>query len=139
MTVGRKEGRFELGGQTATLIDLPGTYSRDCASPDEEVTRQYLLSGDAGLIINVVDASNLERNLYFTVQRLEMGVPMVLALSMMDVARKQGMEIDIARLSEELGCPVVVPRGEGLEKLQVAHRRLRLQRTGGDGHAHPGK
>jgi len=123
VTVDRKEGRFELSGQTATLIDLPGTYSLDSSSPDEEVTRQYLLSGDADLIINVVDASNLERNLYFSVQLLEMGVPLVVALNMMDVARKQGMDIDIARLSEELGCPVVAvvaPRGEGLDALKRA-------------------
>ncbi len=134
VTVDRKEGRFELDGQTATLIDLPGTYSLDSASPDEEVTRQYLLSGDAGLIINVVDASNLERNLYFTVQLLEMGVPMVLALNMMDVARKQGMDIDITRLSEELGCPVVAvvaPRGEGLEELKAAILSVRAGEASG--------
>ncbi len=128
VTVDRKEGRFELGGQTATLIDLPGTYSLDSSSPDEEVTRQYLLSGDADVIINVVDASNLERNLYFTVQLLEMGVPMVLALNMMDVARKQGTDIDIAHLSEELGCPVVAvvaPTGEGLDALKSAILSLR--------------
>ncbi len=134
VTVDRKEGQFELDGQTATLIDLPGAYSLDSASPDEEVTRQYLLSGDADLIINVVDASNLERNLYFTVQLLEMGVPMVLALNMMDVARKQGMDIDITRLSEELGCPVVAvvaPRGEGLAALKAAILSVRAGEASG--------
>jgi len=140
VTVDRKEGRFELGGCTATVIDLPGTYSLDTSSPDEEVTRQYLLSGDADLIINVVDASNLERNLYFTVQLLELGLPMVVALNMMDVARKQGMEIDVARLGEELGCPVVAvvaPTGEGLDALKTAIRSVRRgEATGGFHLAH---
>jgi ferrous iron transport protein B len=71
------------------------------------VTRDYLLSRDADLIVNVIDAANLERNLYCDVQLLEMGVPIVVALNMMDVAAKRGIEIDTARLAERLGCPVV--------------------------------
>jgi len=88
VTVDRKEGRFRLGQQDIAVVDLPGIYSLDASSLDERITRDYLLSRDAGLVINVVDASNLERNLYFTVQLREMGVPMVVALNMMDVARK---------------------------------------------------
>jgi ferrous iron transport protein B len=107
VTVDRKEGRFEIDGRDVTVIDLPGIYSLDASSLDEEVTRDYLLSKDADLIVNVVDASNLERNLYLTVQLLEMGVPVVLALNMMDVARKRSIQIDTARLSQKLGCPVV--------------------------------
>ena len=107
VTVDRKEGRFEIDGRDVTVIDLPGIYSLDASSLDEEVTRDYLLSKDADLIVNVVDASNLERNLYLTVQLLEMGVPVVLALNMMDVARKRGIQIDAAKLSQKLGCPVV--------------------------------
>jgi len=107
VTVERREGRFELDGRAVKVIDLPGIYSLDAASLDERVTRDYLLSRDAALIVNVIDASNLERNLYLTVQLLEMGVPIVVALNMMDVARKRGIEIDTALLARELGCPVV--------------------------------
>ncbi len=107
VTVERKEGRCELDGRPVRVIDLPGLYSLDAGSLDERVTRDYLLSRDADLIINVLDAANLERNLYLTVQLLEMGVPIVVALNMMDVARKRGVEIDTELLSEQLGCPVV--------------------------------
>jgi ferrous iron transport protein B len=107
VTVERREGRCELDGRQVGIIDLPGIYSLDADSLDELVTRDYLLSRDADLVINVVDAANLERNLYLTVQLLELDVPIVLALNMMDVARKRGIEIDVAALSEKLGCPVV--------------------------------
>ncbi len=122
VTVDRKEGQFELEQYSVRLIDLPGIYSLDAASIDEQITRDYLLSREADLIINVVDAANLERNLYLTVQLLEMGVPMILALNMMDVARKRGIEIDVPKLAEELGCPVVpivATTGEGLLELKA--------------------
>ncbi|WP_456415832.1 Fe(2+) transporter permease subunit FeoB [Thiolapillus sp.] len=122
VTVDRKEGQFDLEQYKVKLIDLPGIYSLDASSMDEEITRDYLLSREADLIINVVDASNLERNLYFTVQLLEMGVPMVLALNMMDVARKRGIRIDVEKLAEELGCPVVpvvATTGEGTAELKA--------------------
>ncbi len=120
VTVERKEGHFSFDDNTITAIDLPGIYSLDASSLDEKVTRDYLLSHDADLIINVVDAGNLERNLYLTVQLLEMGVPIVLALNMMDVARKRGISIDTHKLSVEIGCPVVpivAINGEGIESL----------------------
>ncbi len=107
VTVERKEGRLELDGREIRVIDLPGIYSLDAGSLDEQVTRDYLLSRDADLIVNVLDASNLERNLYLTVQLLEMGVPLILSLNMMDVARSRGILLDTERLSRELGCPVV--------------------------------
>ena len=121
VTVDRKEGRFDIDGHTVTAYDLPGIYSLDANSLDEQVTRDYLLSRDANLIVNVVDASNLERNLYLSVQLLEMGVPLVIALNMMDVARKRGIDIDTARLSDKLGCPVVpvvAVSGEGRQQLK---------------------
>ncbi len=127
VTVDRKEGHFQLDGEDIAVIDLPGIYSLDASSIDEQITRDYLLSRDAGLIVNVIDASNLERNLYFTVQLREMGVPMVVALNMMDVARKRGIEVDIQRLSEELQCPVipvVAVTGEGLDALKQEIKRL---------------
>ncbi len=120
VTVERKEGRCELDGRPIRVIDLPGVYSLEAQALDERVTRDYLLSRDADLIINVVDAANLERNLYVTVQLLEMGVPLVLALNMMDVARKRGLTIDTERLAAELGCPVVpvvATTKEGLTEL----------------------
>lgn len=122
VTVDRKEGRFEIDGRDVSVIDLPGIYSLDASSLDEEVTRDYLLSKDADLIVNVVDASNLERNLYLTVQLLEMGVPVVLALNMMDVARKRGIQLDTAKLSQKLGCPVVpivATTREGISELKA--------------------
>ena len=121
VTVDRKQGFFELENKTVTVYDLPGIYSLDASSIDEEVTRDYLLSRDANLIINVVDAANLERNLYLTAQLLEMGVPIVLVLNMMDVARKRGIDINFKKLSQELGCPVVpiiATSGEGIDQLK---------------------
>ncbi len=124
VTVERKQGRFNLYDKhQVTLIDLPGIYSLDALSLDEQVTRQYLLSREADVVINVLDASNLERNLYLTVQLLEMGVPVVLALNMMDIAQKRGIAIDIDRLSEKLGCPVlsiVAVSGKGVDELKKA-------------------
>jgi ferrous iron transport protein B len=122
VTVDRKEGHLELDGHKINVFDLPGIYSLDAASLDEQITRDYLLSREADLIVNVLDAANLERNLYLTVQLLEMGVPMVLALNMMDVARRRGIEIDAARLARELGCPVVpivAVTGEGSTELKA--------------------
>ncbi|WP_462321118.1 Fe(2+) transporter permease subunit FeoB [Halochromatium sp.] len=107
VTVERREGRSELDGRAVQVIDLPGIYSLDADSLDEQVARDYLLSREADLVVNVVDASNLERNLYLSVQLLELDVPVVVALNMMDVARKRGVEIDTRTLSEKLGCPVV--------------------------------
>ncbi len=121
VTVDRKQGSFQLDNHLITAYDLPGIYSLDASSIDEEVTRDYLLSRDADLIINVIDAANLERNLYLTAQLLEMGVPIVLVLNMMDVARKRGIDIDFKKLSLELGCPVVpvvAINGEGVDKLK---------------------
>ncbi len=122
VTVERKEGRLELDGRDVTVIDLPGIYSLDAGSPDERVTRDYLLSREADLIVNVLDATNLERNLYLSVQILEMGVPLVVALNMMDVARRRGVLIDTERLSQELGCPVipiVAVTQEGITELKA--------------------
>jgi ferrous iron transport protein B len=127
VTVDRKEGRFSIDQEEVGVVDLPGIYSLDASSLDEQVTRDYLLSGEADLIVNIVDASNLERNLYFTVQMLEMGVPVVMALNMMDVARKRGLEVDVERLSRDLGCPVipiVAVSGEGITKLKSAIQDL---------------
>ncbi|MGD2083430.1 MAG: Fe(2+) transporter permease subunit FeoB [Chromatiales bacterium] len=140
VTVERKEGRFQLDGDPARVIDLPGIYSLDAGSLDERVTRDFLLSREADLIVNVVDATNLERHLYFTVQLLEMGIPIVLALNMIDVARKRGIEVDAERLARELGCPVVpvvAVAQKGLDALRVAMAAVaRGERSGGFPLAH---
>ncbi|MCP4011035.1 MAG: Fe(2+) transporter permease subunit FeoB [Proteobacteria bacterium] len=139
VTVERKEGRFTLDGQTIRVIDLPGIYSLDAASLDERVTSDYLLSRDADVVINVVDASNLERNLYLTVQLMEMNVPVIVVLNMMDVARKQGISIDMEKLSSELGCPVlpvVAISGEGLDEVKSAIRSIDAGAASGYSLAH---
>jgi len=123
VTVERKMGTFRLGDREVTVVDLPGIYSLDASSLDEKVTSDYLLSHEADVIVNVIDATNLERNLYLTVQMLEMDVPMVVALNMMDIARKRGVKIDIDKLGQLLGCPVVpvvATREKGLDELKQA-------------------
>ncbi len=120
VTVDRKEGRFDSAGRRVNVVDLPGIYSLDATTLDQQVGRNYLLSHEADLFVNVVDASNLERNLYLTVQLLEMQVPLLIALNMVDVASKNGIEIDVETLSRSLGCPVipiVAVTGAGIHSL----------------------
>lgn len=111
VTVEKKIGCFLHDGVAVDLVDLPGVYSLSVAggatSLDERLARDYLISEKPDLVINVLDASNLERNLYLTVQLLEMGAPMVLALNMMDVARGRKIELDPERLAGLVGCPVI--------------------------------
>jgi ferrous iron transport protein B len=121
VTVERKEGHYRYNGQEIAVVDLPGIYSLDAEDEetglDELVARDYLLSQQADLIVNIVDASNLERNLYLTTQILEMGAPIAIALNMIDIAKERGMRIDTAILSERLGCPIIpiiASREEGI-------------------------
>lgn len=107
VTVDRKEGEFEFEGQNITLVDLPGTYSLTAYSMEEIVARRELALSSVGSVIDVVDASALERNLLLTVQMLEMGMPVVLACNMMDEAEAAGIHIDMPRLSKLLNSPVV--------------------------------
>jgi len=134
VTVERKEGRMELDGREIRVIDLPGIYSLDAGSLDERVTRDYLLSRDADLIVNVIDASNLERNLYLTVQLLEMGVPLILALNMTDVAEKRGIRLDANVLGQAVGCPavpVVAVSQQGVTELKARMLAVADGRQGG--------
>jgi ferrous iron transport protein B len=123
-TVEKREGTCLHRGLTINVIDLPGTYSLTAYSPEEIVARDYLLTDPPDAIINVLDATNLERNLYLTVQLLELGVPVILALNMADALRKDGVHIDLAELSRGLGhAPIVLTaasRGEGLSELLAA-------------------
>jgi ferrous iron transport protein B len=115
VTVERKSGFFKDTNACVEVIDLPGTYSlvmaSDTASIDEKIACDYILSGKPDVIVNILDASNLERNLYLTMQLLEMQVPMIVVLNMMDVARQRGMRIDLAALEKRLGCRVVGVEG----------------------------
>ncbi len=125
VTVDRKEGKYINDGVEITVVDLPGVYSLDAEEEstglDELIARDYLLTGEADLIVNIVDASNLERNLYLTTQIMEMRVPMVTALNMIDVARERELDINTNALAERLGC-VVIPisafLGEGIDLLR---------------------
>jgi ferrous iron transport protein B len=125
VTVDRKEGKYKYDDVEVTVVDLPGVYSLDAEDEstglDELIARDYLLSGEADLIVNIVDASNLERNLYLTTQIMEMRVPMVTALNMIDVARKRELDIDTEILSQRLGCyviPISAFLGEGIDILR---------------------
>ncbi len=109
VTVERVEGSTVYKGRTLKLIDLPGIYSLTCYSIEEKVSRQCIMEENIDVIVNVVDASSLERNLYLTLQLLEMGKPVILALNMMDIVEERGMEIDLHRLPEMLGGIPVVP------------------------------
>ncbi|MDP2902369.1 MAG: Fe(2+) transporter permease subunit FeoB [Methylovulum sp.] len=111
VTVEKKTGEYPFAGKLVELVDLPGTYSLEAAddqvSLDEKVARDYVASRQADLIINIIDASNIERNLYLTSQLIEMRVPMILVLNMMDAVKQRGIKIDIEVLAGQLGCPVV--------------------------------
>jgi ferrous iron transport protein B len=125
VTVERKTGHYRFEGASIEVVDLPGTYSLDVVdrevSLDEQIARDYVHAHEADLIVNIVDAANLERNLYLTSQLVEMQVPLVVALNMMDVAEDRGMKVDAAALGERLGCPVVpivAADGTGIDELK---------------------
>ncbi|HVF10064.1 MAG TPA: ferrous iron transport protein B [Abditibacteriaceae bacterium] len=129
VTVEKKEGRCQLSDDTeAVILDLPGAYSLSPKSPDEEIARDVLLGllpeiPVPDVVVVVVDASNLERNLYLATQILELGIPTVIALNMCDVAEGHGRSVDARQLSQELGAPVVelvAVRGDGMAQLRAA-------------------
>ena len=122
VTVERKEGTYVRNKEVA-IVDLPGIYSLSPYSPEEIVSREYLIDDRPDVVINLVDATNLERKLYLTTQILTLGLPVVMALNMMDVVEKNGDKIDVEGLSEKLGCPIVgisALRNRGTEELMAA-------------------
>lgn len=128
VTVEKKEGRTFYKGKEFKLIDLPGIYSLTSYTMEEKVSRECIMSDEVDVIVDVVDASSLERNLYLTLQLIELGKPVVLALNMMDVVEERGMEIDLHRLPEMLGIPAIpvsARKRSGLEVLMhaVAHHK----------------
>lgn len=125
VTVEQKTGEYRFRGDHIALVDLPGTYSLeaddDSISLDEKVARDYVASRQANLIINIVDAANIERNLYLTTQLIEMRVPMIVVLNMMDAVKKRGIKIDVDALAKRLACPVipvVAAIGSGMKELR---------------------
>ena len=127
VTVEKKEGRFSLNGIEGNLIDLPGIYSLSPYTPEEIISRRYILESQPDLVINIVDATNLERNLYLTTQLAELGRPMIIALNMIDMLEKNGMKIDTEALEEKLGipvCAVSAAKGAGVEELM--HRSMHI-------------
>lgn len=132
VTVEQKSG-YLLGNKDVTVVDLPGIYSLTPYSIEEIVTRDYIFNRKPDCIINIIDATNLERNLYLTIQLLEMEIPFVMALNMMDEVRLNGTSIDVKKLSEELGVPVVpisASKNEGVSELaEVALGRAKVKNS----------
>src|SRR5713226_7693924 len=136
VTVETKKGKLRHDGRTVELIDLPGTYSLAPRSPDEMVAVDVILGRQSGearpdVVVSIVDASNLERNLYLTTQVLELGVPVVLALNMTDVARRQGIDIDATRLQQQLSIPVVSIQANKRKGLKELHQAIAEAAEGG--------
>lgn len=120
VTVEKKEGKFRFRDLEIVLVDLPGIYSLSPYTPEEIVSRNYIIESAPDLIINIVDATNLERNLYLTTQLAELDRPMVIALNMVDMLKNRGIEIDIPTLQKRLGvavCPISAAKNKGIEKL----------------------
>ncbi len=121
VTVEKKVGTYSDNQHSIDVVDLPGIYSFSAFSEDERVSREYILSRDADLVVQVLDASNLQRNLYLTVQLLEMNVPVIIALNMMDTLPSRQMELDVAKLKKYLDCPIIptsANKKEGIDTLK---------------------
>jgi len=122
-TVEKKEGVCRHNGREIKVVDLPGTYSLTAYSLEEIIARDFIVEGKPDVVVDIVDASNLERNLYLAVQILELGANLVIALNMTDMAESRGHEIDVKALSELLGVPViptVANKGKGIKELLAA-------------------
>ncbi|MDI6890301.1 MAG: ferrous iron transport protein B [Thermodesulfovibrionales bacterium] len=132
VTVEKKTGSYRFKGERFELVDLPGTYSLTSYSLEERIARDFLLHEKPALVVDIVDASNLERNLYLTFQLSEMGIPLVIDLNMMDIAERRGLEIDVEELSRRLGAkvvPTVGNRGKGKKELYEAIRETSKDKT----------
>ena len=126
VTVEKKGGKLK-GHKDVEIVDLPGVYSLSPYTLEEVVTRNFMIEDKPDAIINIVDASNIERNLYLTTQILELGIPTVIALNMMDIVEKNGDKIDLNKLSDILGCPVIETsalKGKGIK--EVAEKAVEL-------------
>ena len=132
VTVEKKEGSCRYQGYHIKVVDLPGVYSLTAYSPDEVIARNFIVEGKPDAVVDIVDASNLERNLYLAVQILEMGAPLVIALNMMDMAESRRYKIDVNALAREIGAPVVpmvANRNQGMEELLKETIRVAENKT----------
>lgn len=127
VSVEKKEGTTKVGQQRLKLVDLPGIYTLTSYTMEEKVSRKYLLEDEVDVIINIVDATSLERNLYLTLQLIELGKPVVVALNMIDLVKRQGTRIQIEKLSRILGVPVVPVSGRKREGLEQLMRIVQMQ------------
>ena len=130
VTVEKKEGKASVDGKSVTIVDLPGIYSLSPYSMEEIVARDFIVGEHPDAIIDIIDATNIERNLYLTAQLLELERPMVIALNFMDEVEKRGDRIDVEKLSQQLGVPVIpitARSGKNVEEmLRVAHRQMHI-------------
>ena len=120
VTVEKKEGSCSYQGYHIKVVDLPGVYSLTAYSPDEVIARNFIVDEKPDAVVDIVDASNLERNLYLAVQILEMGAPLIIALNMMDMSESRRYRIDVEALAQEIGAPVVpmvANRNRGTDEL----------------------
>jgi small GTP-binding protein len=120
VTVEKKEGNCNIRGYSIKVVDLPGVYSLTAYSPDEVIARNFIIDEKPDVVVDIVDASNLERNLYLAVQIMEMGAPLIIALNMMDEAESRRYKIDIEAVSKEMGVsviPMVANRNRGTDEL----------------------
>ncbi|WP_287585680.1 FeoB small GTPase domain-containing protein [Candidatus Borrarchaeum sp.] len=133
-TVEKKEGICNYGDYRIKFVDLPGTYSLSAYTIEEVIARNFIIEEKPDVVVDIVDATNLERNLYLAIQTIELGAKIVIALNLMDQAKKSGYKIDVKELSQQLGCPVVptvATKKEGMEKLletiaNVASGKIRM-------------
>ena len=134
VTVDKKEGTYKKLNVPVSVVDLPGIYSLSPYTPEEVVSRNFILDEKPDCVINVIDATNLERNLYLTTQLMEIDVPVVVALNMMDAVQRRGEKIDAAKLEEKLGMPVAeisALKGQGIRALmERAYRAAKQKRAG---------
>src|SRR3990167_5726250 len=137
VTVERKSGHVKAASKSIEVIDLPGLYSlilaSDTSAIDERIACEFIQNRQVDWVINIVDASHLERHLYLTIELLEMGIPVILALNMMDVARARGIRIDLQKLSQHLGCHVIALEAHKKRGVDVLKRTILAQ------HAHCAK
>lgn len=133
-TVEKKEGRCVHKGTELLIVDLPGTYSLTARAVDELIARNYIVEEKPDIVVDIVDASNIERNLYLTLLLLELEANVVVALNMFDIARDKGYKINFERLAENLGVPIVptvATTGEGMEALKDTIVKAAENRRGG--------
>ncbi|MBN1489673.1 MAG: 50S ribosome-binding GTPase, partial [Phycisphaerae bacterium] len=138
VTVEQKVGKVSHGGYELSIVDLPGTYSLTAYSLEEVIARNFIVDSSPGAVVDVVDASNLERNLYLMVQLMEMRCPLVIALNMVDKAKRRGLTIDTDRMAALLGVPVVATVGNrGIGTGELLDAIVAMSRAPGQGRPRP--